>query len=189
MSSLPNDTNVCPNCGHTNDGGLSACEACNVPLTAYGGQIRDYDPTAIAARRQEVARMKARPPAATATAAFDGLLALFWPIATVVGSFAARKGLNGDMTNYLGSALGVVMPVLQALVLLPIAGLLFFVAWGTLKQRQWAWPANLGVLGLFALMTLRKLSAAPLLSGVELLAAAVLLGLWFQPRTRAWYGR
>ncbi len=187
MSQAVPDTKQCPNCGLVNDAGRARCADCQTPLTAYAGQLEEF--TSSQGRLvQHVARLNRRPLAVAALALFDALFALFWPLAFVIGALAARQSVNAEGTNYLASAFGMVGPTLYAVVLIPAALALGALAWATWTQRPWAWTANVVVLGIFALLALFKLAAAPIMAIIWIGLACGLTYYWFQPETKAWFG-
>lgn len=175
------DTIQCPNCGTANDTGAALCKACMHPLTAYSGQLKGetYQGKLV----KQVAYLDTRPPAVIAMTALDVVFALFWPLRTVFANFASRPTTNAEGTNYVASAFGTIGPIFSAMLLIPTAIVLGFLAWAAWTQRPWAWMANLGVLIVFALLNLRPTPAA------LFAVAAIVIGVfWMMPRTKGWYG-
>jgi hypothetical protein len=172
-----------------NEEGRALCANCQTPLTAYAGQLRDAPESSGGKLAAQVAHLNTRPPIIGAMALFDVLFALFWPLAFVVGAFAARQQVNGEGTNYIFAAIGTVGPALAALVLIPAALALCALAWATWTQRPSAWIGNAYTLGAFALLALRKFPNAPIMSLVWIGVAGVLAYVWFRPETKAWFGQ
>lgn len=179
---------TCPHCGTSNRGDRALCANCQSPLTAYGGQLKGHSETESGRFARQAAGLYVRPPAVYAAVAFDALFAVFWPLAYVLGAFAARERVNAELTNYLASAFGAIGPILSAIVLIPAALVILLVAWGAWSQQPWAWSANLGVIGVFALAALFKYGAHPAASIVWLIVACVLAAVWTRPATKSWYG-
>jgi hypothetical protein len=175
---------TCPNCGTKNEAGRSLCEQCNTPLTAYAGQLTGESYQGRLA--DQVARLEQRPLPVTGMTVFLLIYALFWPIASVIGAFNARVKINAEGTNYLAASFSAIGPFLSALILLPIAGALCFLAWATWAQRPWAWNLCLAVVGLFGVLGLLKFS---LLGFVWGFVAVGLTVVWLRPDTRAWFGQ
>ncbi len=181
------DTGQCPNCGHVNDVGRATCANCQLPLTAYAGQIPDFD-SQQGKLAQQVAQLNVRPPIIQAMALFNLLFALLWPLAYVAYGFLARPHLNAESTNYIGTAVSAVGPILAALVLIPIGLALFALAWATWTQRPWAWTANAAGLAAFALLALLKFATAPIMAFIWVGLACGLAYYWFRPETKSWFG-
>lgn len=191
MNGSHEQTVKCPHCGEENDVASALCTQCNTPLTAYAGTLTGHVEEATRRRAALAATQDIRPPAVNAMAVFLAAFALFWPLARVVGAFAARRAVGADNTeglNYIGNAVGMVGPIVSALVLVPAALALLTLAWAVWTQRTWAWTAALAALGLFALLALLAFGVTPLRSLALLLAAGALAFAWVQPRTRAWFG-
>jgi hypothetical protein len=174
------DTIQCPNCGTPNDTGQSLCKACMNPLTAYSGQLRGEAHQGKLA--SQVAYLETRPPAVIAMAVLNVVFALFC-LGKVFANFAARPTTNAEGTNYVASSLGAIGPIFWAILLVPTAIALGFLAWATWAQRPWTWMVDLVVLIVFALLTLR-----PAPTALFAVAAIVVGVLWMMPRTKGWYG-
>jgi hypothetical protein len=180
------ETQQCPHCGTLNEIGLSRCENCQTPLTAYGGQVTGLgEPNE---RLRERARLvNERPPVIGAMAGFHVFVALFWPLAATIGAFSERTTTNAEGTNYIAAATSSIGPIFMAALCIPLAVALCIVAWGAWTQQPWAWKASTGIAIGFILLMLMRVTAAPL-NFLWLVLAGVLTFLWFQPRTKAWYG-
>lgn len=186
---LSDDAQQCPNCGLLNEEGRALCANCQTPLTAYAGQLRGEPESSGGRLAAQVAHLNTRPPIIAALALFDLLFALFWPLAFVVGAFAARQQVNAEGTNYIFAAIGAVGPTLAALVLIPVALALCALAWATWTQRPSAWVGNGYALGAFVLLALRKFPNAPIMTLVWIGLACGLAYLWFRPETKSWFGQ
>jgi hypothetical protein len=182
------DTQQCPNCGHVNESGRAVCANCQLPLTAYSGQVSGDFESSRGKLAQQVSRLNVRPPIVAVVALCDLLFALFWPLAYVVNDFANRPRLNGEMTNYLGSAFGAIGPFLHAIVLVPIGLALIGLAWATWTERAWAWSVNAIGLAAFVLLSLRNFGVAPIMTIIWVVLAGGVAFVWFRSETKAWFG-
>jgi hypothetical protein len=156
-------------------------------LTAYAGQVTGLGESAGGRLAEHVNRLNTRPPVIGAMAGFDVFVALFWPLASVIGAFRARPVPNAEGTNYIGAAVGTIGPIFTAMLCIPLAIVLGGIAWGTWTQQPWAWKANAVVVIGFLLFLLPRVAAAPL-NIVWMVVAGALAFLWFSPRTKAWFG-
>lgn len=180
-------TQQCPHCGTPNEIGLARCANCQSPLTAYAGQITGLGESARGRLSEHVQQLDVRPPVIGAMTIFNILVALFWPLASVIGAFQARPVLKADGTNYIGAAIGTIGPFFTAILCIPLALALLGIAWGTWTQQPWAWKANGAAVIGFLLFTLTPMTGAPL-KILWLAVAGALAYLWFAPRTKAWFG-
>lgn len=181
------NTQQCPYCGTVNEISLARCSNCQSPLTAYAGQITGLEESGKGRLAEQVKAVEIRPPAIGAATGFNIFVALFWPLAAIIGAFASRTRVNADGTNYISAVVGSIGPIFTALVMLPLTLALVVVAWGTWTQQTWAWKANAVTIVGFALLMLTRIGSAPI-SLIWLIGSGALAYLWFQPRTRAWYG-
>lgn len=174
----------CPHCGTPNPEGVSICEACLEPLTAYGGEVTGIaSQSAVEAGR----RLAVRPAIVPFAVALDVATALAGPIASVAGRFSARPQVNQEATNYLSAAFGALGVTFYAAAVLPVAIVLLLVAWGCFTQQTWAWKANAAVLVAGAVWGLTHMvgNAAAFIC----LVAFVVIGVgWFRGSVREWYG-
>ncbi|MCC6728424.1 MAG: zinc ribbon domain-containing protein [Chthonomonadales bacterium] len=175
----------CPSCGTANTEGAAVCANCAVPLTAYAGNESGGLSVETLARLR---RVVARPRVVGAMAAADLLAALIGPLRSAVAGFRAQPKLAEDATNYLGTAFGAVSAVLNAAMTLPIALALGVLAWGAWTQRSWAWPANLAVLGLSAILALIALPVSPFVALIRLGVTGALAYFWTRGEAREWFG-
>jgi hypothetical protein len=180
------ETRQCPHCGLENDLGRSLCANCQTPLTAYAGQLQGaaYQGKLAA----QVERLETRPPGVVAMVVFIVVIVVFWPLASVVTAFLHREAINAEGTNYLASAFGALGPLLTALVMIPIACVLSWLAWATWTQQTWTWNANAGLLIGFAVFALSRHAVYQNMTYVWIALAVVLGFFWFQSATRAWFG-
>lgn len=189
MTDIYDNARRCPHCGELNSADRAVCTNCQSPMTAYAGDITGEPGEHSQKHAEEIAFLTTRPPASVVMAAFDVFFAVFWPLAYVIGSFLTRPQMNSEGTNYINAAVGTVQPILAAIFLLPMAGALCAVAWATWNQRTWAWMGNAVALGLFAVMAVPNFRSAPLSAVFWLAVAGGLAYLWFQKRTKDWYGQ
>jgi len=180
------DTRQCPNCGTANPVGNALCSNCHTPFTAYAGQITGERYQGKLAG--QVSDLETRPPGVIGMAVFNVLLALFWPLWRVIAAFAAKQTTNAEGTNYLQSAFGTIGPMLLAAFLIPVAIALGILAWATWTQRTWTWNVNAVVLGIFGVVALFQFPAAHAVACLKLAVVVVLGFLWFQAKTKAWFG-
>jgi hypothetical protein len=155
-------------------------------LTAYAGQLRGESYRGKLA--SQVDQLNTRPPVIIAMVVFIAVFALFWPVASVLVAFLHREGMNAEGTNYVASATGVIVPIMTALVLLPAAIALGWLAWATWIQQTWTWNVNAALLIGFAIFALIRYPVYHSLTFLWVALAAVLAFLWFRPATRAWFG-
>jgi hypothetical protein len=165
--------------------GAAVCENCGTPLTAYGGQITGEVSTET---RLKASRLAARPVIVPVMAGLDVLFAVFGPLAMVMGRFIGRTAVNTEGTNYLGAAFGAVGVAFVAMFMVPFAIALLVVAWGTIAQRSWAWPANILVLAALVFLGGLFLPLGTVGWVIRILLAAVLGFMWSREETRAWLG-
>ena len=184
MSPTSTPTRKCPHCGVVNDIDNAYCVNCNTPFTAYSGQL---DGEAYNGKlAQQAALLNTRPVAVTGMTLFILLFAIFWPIFGLIHAYASHQAVNSGLTNYIGSAVSMVLPVLLTFVLIPCALALFYVAWATWSQASWAWLVDALILSVCAICCLLTLSSFKAI--IFLILAAVLAGLWFRRETKAWFG-
>ncbi len=175
----------CKSCEAENDDGAAFCVNCAAPLTAYaGGSVADADPERTA---RKLAALRERPPVVPVVAAMDGVLAII-PVVLTLRTLASRPQLAEDGTNYIGHAFGGLTTIVTGSVMLPLAGALIVLAWGTMTQRSWAWYGNALIIALLALRAVFRIGHNPMVA-LPTLAAMALLGLgWMQTSVRRWYG-
>ncbi len=154
-------------------------------MTAYAGNaIADADPARTA---QRLAELRVRPSAVGVVATLDGVLAVV-PVMVALRAMATRPQLSEDATNYIGHAFGGLSAIVTGAVMLPLAGALMGLAWGTITQRSWAWYGNTALIGLLALRTVGLITHNPIVALPTLIAMAWLGFGWIQRPVRRWYG-
>ncbi len=175
----------CPHCSNENEEGAAVCEYCDTPLTAYGGQLTGLVSASTLAK---AAKLAVRPPVIPIMAGLDVFLAIFGPVAAVLGKFSSRPQTNAEGTNYMGAAFGAVGVAFTAMVLVPVALALLVIAWGTITQKSWAWAANIGVLGVLIFLGNFLLPWGTFGLIIRVVAGVALGVLWIKNETREWYG-
>lgn len=185
MSTLDLETQQCKNCGMLNSIDWSLCSNCQSPLTAYSGQLRgqEFDTEHL---NQKIKKLDQHPFAVKMMAGQNVFFAAFWPLASAVSGILSRAKVNSETTNYLSAAFSAVGSFMNAIVMVPIALLLIWIAWGAWSQKPWAWGANLGVSLVFGLTCLVHFH---LLNIFWLALLAVTTSLWFSKDTRTWFGQ
>src|SRR5262249_37171900 len=130
-----------------------------------------------------------RPPIISAVTLLDLLLMVFWPIATLLGRLLTRPIANAEGTNYASAAFGAVGLAFTALVMIPLALFLLYVAWQTWTRGAFAWMANAVVLvGVIVLALIGYPTQVLFLRLLLIVVSAVALGFWLRQETRDWYG-
>lgn len=176
----------CPNCRAENPPGVSRCTVCAMPFTTYAGELTDERYQGNLAG--QVAKLDKRPAMVGAMAGFHIFFALFWPIASILGAFSSRVKVNEEGTNYVAASFGSIGPIVITMVCLPFAAAFLIVAYGAWTQRDWGYWGSLGTAGLFAVLALLKLGAAPALSVFWIVLAGLGVGFWLRRDVKAWYG-
>ena len=179
-------TRQCPHCGTENDVGQSLCSNCKTPLTAYAGELNGEAYKGRLA--EQVEAQKTRPLAVGAMSVYLCVIALGWPLRAIIQTFMHRTRTNAEGTNYLASALGVIAPIFMTVLLLPLAILLFWLAWAVWTQRTWAWKYSFAAILIFAGYILIRFSEyhswVVLWAGLSIALAI----FWFQPKIKGWFG-
>lgn len=174
----------CPECNLDNEEGAAFCANCVAPLTAYGGQITGLVSDETLAK---LARLRIRPPAVPIMTAFNVLVALMWPLATLLSRISSRPQVNAEGTNYAGAAFGAVGVAFLAMFMIPLGIALLVAAFGTWTQRSWGWYASAGTLGVIGAISIMGFIGGPL-RFVTIAVCIVLAILWFHRDVREWYG-
>ena len=175
----------CSHCGDLNEVGNAICKNCLTPLTAYGGQVgqaRNFDGKLAA----QVAALDERPPIVIAMTIFSVAFALLVPLWSVVKAWRAQPHVNEEGTNAIQAATGILVPLFQTVVFLPIAIALCVIAYFTWTQRPWAWTANVVILGLIAVLAVVSYGLS-LPAFVWIGVAGIVACLWYQQPVRAWF--
>ncbi len=180
------DRSQCPHCGTLNDSGSALCENCQTPLTAYSGQLSGEAYQGKLA--EKVAELRVRPPGVYLMTAFLAVIALAWPVRSIFMAFANRAVLNSESTNYVSAAFGAVGPIMIAIVCVPVAVALLWLAWSGYTQQPGAWQICLGVVGAFAVYMVLNYREYHAWTIFWTLAALGLTSFWIHPSTKAWYG-
>jgi hypothetical protein len=176
----------CPHCAHENPDGLAVCLNCNTPLTAYSGQLMG---AVSEETRYKAAKLAVRPPVIPMAAALTLALAALGPAWALASRFFSRPAVNAEGTNYVGAAFGAVGVAFAAMVLVPLALVLVFVAWGVMIQRTWAWTAQAVVLLGILVIGFTGWLIPSLFLRILLSVAAVIVGvMWMKQDAREWYG-
>jgi hypothetical protein len=133
--------------------------------------------------------MSHRPAIVPAMIAFDVLIAVFGPLASLIGRFTARPVTNAEGTNYASAAFGTVGVALAALVMAPLALALLYIAWATWARASWAWWANVVILAGLALGAFTGFIGGVLFLRLAIVGACVAAGaFWVRTDAREWYG-
>ncbi len=185
MDTLDLETQQCKNCGMLNTIDRALCSNCQTPLTAYAGQLRgqEFDTDFLKAK---IVKLDRQPTAVKLMTVQNICFAIFWPLASAAGGFFARAKVNSETTNYLSAAFSAVGSFVNAIVLIPIAMLIIWLAWGAWSQRTWAWGANLGVAILFGLACLIHFH---FLSIFWLILIGYTVSKWMHDDIRTWFGQ
>ena len=175
----------CKHCGDSNDIGNAICANCMTPLTAFGGQVgqaNNFDSQLTA----QLAALDERPPVIAVMTVFSVLFALVVPIWSVIKAWRVQPHVNEDGTNGIQAATGILVPLFQTVILLPIAIALCTIAYFTWTQRPWAWTANVVILGLITLIVV-VLYGLSLPTFFWLTVAGVVAYLWYRQPVKAWF--
>ncbi len=185
MDTLDVETKQCKNCGILNSIDRALCTNCQTPLTAYAGQLRgqEFDTEHL---KQKIKKLDQHPFAVKFMVGQNIFFAIFWPLASAISGFFSRAKVNSESTNYIGAAFSAVGSFMNAIVMVPIALLLIWIAWGGWYQRPWAWGANMGVVIVFGLSCLIHFH---FINVLWLGILAVSVSLWVSQDTRTWFGQ
>lgn len=168
------------------------CQQCLTPLTAYAGQLsgENYQGRLAA----QVASLNSRPKVVVVMTVFNVLLALFVPLLIFIGSLPGHASGNPDDAYQSGmsTAFHSIGAVVVGLVMIPMAGVLIWLATATYTQRTWTWNANFASLAVFVIVQLTKFrlhSTLPhVFAAASLIAVAVVVYFWSRSETRSWFG-
>jgi len=180
------ETMQCPFCGTMNDTKHSLCTNCQSPLTAYSGELRGEIYQGNLAGQVE--RLRVRPWSVNLMAAFLVVVAVGWPLRSIVTAFVNRAQLNGEATNYLASAFGAIGPIMTTILCLPLAAILGWIAWSVLTQQPRAWKLSLVAISAFAVYILIRSGEYRIWTVIWLVLTAGLAAVWLRGPTRAWFG-
>jgi len=180
------DSIQCPHCGTLNSTARSLCENCQSPLTAYSGQLTGE--TYEGKLAGKVAQLNTRPVSVYLMVAFLTVVAIGWPLRNIVTAFAHRAQLNTENTNYLANAFGSIAPIMITIVMLPLACVLFWVAWQCYTQSPQAWKLSLTAVVAFATFVAIRFHDFQAWTAFWLVIAGVLVFFWLRPATRGWFG-
>ena len=180
------DTIQCPHCGTQNSSERSLCVNCQSPLTAYSGQLTGEAYEGKLAGK--VAQLETRPLSVYLMMAFLTVVAIGWPLRNIVLAFMARTGLNAENTNYLATAFGSIAPIMTTIVMLPLAGVLAWIAWQCYAQMPQAWKLSLISVVAFATFVALRFHDFKAWTIFWLAVVGALAYLWLRPNTRAWFG-
>jgi len=180
------NTIQCPHCGTRNDAGRSLCTNCQTPLTAYAGELRGESYEGNLAG--QVDKLKVRPFGVYVMTAFLSIVALGWPLRTIIMAFANRAHLNADSTNYLASAFSAIGPILTTIICLPLIAAIAWLGWLNFMQQPRGWQFSLGATGIFAVFILTRLGEYHAWAFLWLCVAVATAIIWLHSSTKSWFG-
>lgn len=180
------DTIQCKYCGTSNEAGNAMCVNCQSPLTAYGGQITGVNYQGKLAAQAEL--LQRRPVAVVIVTTMLAFIAIGGPLRYIAAMVWAYVSRTHSEEGYLSSAFGVLGPIAAAVLCLPIACVIFWVAYEAVHQQPRAWRFGCGILFCYVGYLAIHFREGIMWNLLWLVPVLISCGLWMAPKTRAWFG-